>query len=62
MVDRTVELTPDAGTIGSISSFGEDGAGELYVIDYAGEIFCIGTADSGDSAVVIRLIPGAYTA
>ncbi len=34
--DRTAELTPAGGSIGSISSFGEDKDGELYVCDYAG--------------------------
>ncbi len=46
VVDRTLELTPDTGSIGSISSFAEDGAGELYIIDYDGDIFRIGSADS----------------
>ncbi|MEZ5278802.1 MAG: hypothetical protein R3F07_20645, partial [Opitutaceae bacterium] len=46
VVTRTAELTPDAGSIGSVVSFAEDGVGELYLIDYDGEIFRIGTADS----------------
>jgi hypothetical protein len=39
----TDELAPDDGRdIGRISSFGEDNAGELYIIDYGdGEIFKI---------------------
>ncbi|MGH2415911.1 MAG: PQQ-dependent sugar dehydrogenase, partial [Microcystaceae cyanobacterium] len=39
--DRTAEFTPPTGqgAIGNISSFGEDAAGNLYVIDYDGEIF-----------------------
>ncbi|MEE2906654.1 MAG: PQQ-dependent sugar dehydrogenase [Planctomycetota bacterium] len=39
--DRTSELTPNAGAIGAISSFGEDYYGELYICDLNGEIFKI---------------------
>jgi glucose/arabinose dehydrogenase len=43
--DRTAELAPGGGlNIGSISSFGEDAAGELYIVDQVdGEIFRIGS-------------------
>lgn len=34
-------LTPDVGTISNISSFGEDAAGNLYIVDRNGEIFRI---------------------
>lgn len=37
--NRTTKIFPDAGTINRISSFGEDEAGELYIIDLGGEIF-----------------------
>jgi len=38
--DRTAELAPGNGSsIGSIASFGEDGSGELYIVDLGGEIF-----------------------
>lgn len=37
--DRTSELIPDVGSINNISSFGEDAAGELYIVDLDGEIF-----------------------
>lgn len=40
-VNRTAELSPDAGSIESISSFGEDVAGNLYIVDLGGEIFKI---------------------
>jgi glucose/arabinose dehydrogenase len=46
VVNRTSEMTPDTGSIGSISSFAEDGAGELYLIDYDGDIFRIGSTGS----------------
>ncbi|MHC5110072.1 MAG: PQQ-dependent sugar dehydrogenase [Planctomycetota bacterium] len=43
LIDRTEELAPGAGlSIGSISSFGEDACGEIYVCDLAGgEVFKI---------------------
>ncbi|MBI5060652.1 PQQ-dependent sugar dehydrogenase [candidate division KSB1 bacterium] len=42
-MNRTVDLAPDsARVIGDISSFGEDGSGELYLCDLAGgEVFKI---------------------
>lgn len=39
--DRTTELKPAVGAIGNVSSFGEDGMGELYLVDFDGEIFKI---------------------
>ncbi|MBK8914340.1 MAG: PQQ-dependent sugar dehydrogenase [Phycisphaerales bacterium] len=40
--DRTVELAPGGGlTINSITSFGEDAYGELYICDQGGEIYKI---------------------
>ncbi len=36
---RTDDFTPDMGTIDMVSSFGEDDAGNLYVVDFDGEIF-----------------------
>jgi glucose/arabinose dehydrogenase len=41
LTNRTAELVPDVGTITSISSFGEDAYGELYILDHAGEVFKI---------------------
>lgn len=37
------DLTPDAGTIGSIVAFGEDADGNLYIVDIGGEVFRIDT-------------------
>jgi glucose/arabinose dehydrogenase len=35
--DRTAELTPSGDkAVGNVASFGEDGAGELYIVDYSG--------------------------
>lgn len=36
---RNLDFTPDAGTIDQIVSFGEDAAGNLYIVDITGEIF-----------------------
>jgi glucose/arabinose dehydrogenase len=38
---RNVDFTPDAGTIGSLVSFGQDGAGNVYLVDIGGSIFMI---------------------
>jgi len=53
--DRTAELDPSSGSIGSISGFGEDANGEMYICDLGGEVYkiipaptdgacCIGTS------------------
>ncbi|NIJ19583.1 hypothetical protein FHS95_001252 [Sphingomonas naasensis] len=36
---RNPDFAPDAGTIDQLVSFGLDGAGNLYIVDIAGEIF-----------------------
>jgi len=36
---RRADFTPDAGAIGNVASFGVDQAGNLYIVDYDGEIF-----------------------
>jgi len=42
LTERTAELAPGGGlSIGSITSFGEDAAGELYICDRGGEVFKI---------------------
>ena len=43
-IDWTASFTPDIGTIDSISSFGEDATGNLYVVDLDGEVFRVGPA------------------
>ncbi len=40
-IDWTDLLDPDVGQINSISSFGEDAAGNLYILDLGGEVFRI---------------------
>jgi hypothetical protein len=38
---RNEDFLPDAGTIDQLASFGEDSAGNLFLIDLDGEIFMI---------------------
>jgi glucose/arabinose dehydrogenase len=47
--DWTQMLPTDAGTIGGLSSFGEDAAGHLYLVDYAG-----GAVGQGE---IYRVVP-----
>jgi hypothetical protein len=43
LTDRTAMLAPGGGlSINSISSFGEDAAGELYICDLGGEVYRLG--------------------
>lgn len=39
--DWTTELKPNVGAFNNVSSFGEDGSGNLYLVDYDGELFRI---------------------
>ncbi|MDO9369652.1 MAG: PQQ-dependent sugar dehydrogenase [Sphingopyxis sp.] len=38
---RNEDFTPDAGTISSIASFGEDSAGNLFIVGIGGDIFMV---------------------
>jgi glucose/arabinose dehydrogenase len=64
--ERTAELTPDVGTISDIGGFGEDGFGELYIVDRdaasSGEVFKIlagatGVGTTGAPAIGFSLAP-----
>jgi Ca2+-binding RTX toxin-like protein len=50
--ERTSQIVPDVGAVSNPSSFGEDARGNLYIVDFGGEVFKltpIGTsADQGD--------------
>jgi glucose/arabinose dehydrogenase len=37
--ERTSQITTDAGAINNPTSFGEDAKGNLYIVDYDGEVF-----------------------
>jgi glucose/arabinose dehydrogenase len=39
VTDRTSQFTPPEGSIDEIVAFGEDGFGELYIVDLGGEIY-----------------------
>lgn len=38
---RNEDFTPDAGTINQLASFGEDSAGNLFIVDFDGDIFMV---------------------
>lgn len=38
---RNLDFTPDTGTINQLVSFGEDSAGNLYIVDFDGDIFMV---------------------
>lgn len=41
MARRNEDFTPDAGTLNSIASFGEDSAGNLFIVSLGGSIFMV---------------------
>ncbi|MFG0327546.1 MAG: PQQ-dependent sugar dehydrogenase [Phycisphaerales bacterium JB037] len=50
LTDRTAELDPPGSlAISSITSFGEDAQGNLYIVDRGGEVFRIVAADGSDA-------------
>lgn len=51
LVDLTDSVIADAGSIDLISAFGEDSAGNLFVVDYGGEIFEIRDAISSFGSI-----------
>jgi glucose/arabinose dehydrogenase len=40
-INRTADLAPPAATVSSITAFGEDSRGEIYICDRGGEVFKI---------------------
>ena len=55
-VDRTTELTPSVGTLVNISSFGEDGFGEILILETsnAGELYKVVPVNSTASVAATR--------
>ena len=48
LTDRTIQLAPNVGSVDSIASFGEDALGNLYIVDFDGEIFrLVGDTSTG---------------
>ena len=47
LTDWTSRLRPRTGSIGGVSSFGEDAAGNLYIVDLDGEIYRITSLSFG---------------
>jgi glucose/arabinose dehydrogenase len=51
--ERTSQISADVGELNRISSFGEDGAGNLYAVDIEGEVFRLSprstSSDQGDT-------------
>ena len=57
--ERTSQIIADAGAVNNASSFGEDGRGNLYIVDYDGEIFRLTpTVVSADQADVLHGLGG----
>jgi glucose/arabinose dehydrogenase len=50
--DRTAQITTDFGAVNDPSSFGEDARGNLYLVDFDGDVFkltpTVASADQGD--------------
>ncbi len=51
-IDWTDVLTADVGEVNLISSFGEDALGNLYIVDYGGEVFRITSGNVAEQLTV----------
>jgi glucose/arabinose dehydrogenase len=57
--ERTSQIVPDVGTVNLPSSFGEDARGNLYLVDFDGEIFKLTPkVASADQADILRGLGG----
>ena len=57
--ERTSQIVPDFGPVNSPASFGEDGLGNLYLVDFGGDIFKLTpNVTSADQADVLRGLGG----
>jgi glucose/arabinose dehydrogenase len=57
--ERTSQIVPDVGNVNSPSSFGEDARGNLYLVDFGGEIFKLTPiVASADQADILRGLGG----
>jgi glucose/arabinose dehydrogenase len=59
--DRTGQVAVGGGPIGSVSSMGEDGSGNLYIVDYGGKIFRLDlrSGSGPDPRGTLRMFSGA---
>ena len=53
VVDRTSELEPAEGRIDDIVAFGEDGFGEMYIVDLDGEIYQVLPEPGAEASAVV---------
>ena len=51
VVDRTAEFVPPEGTIEQVVAFGENSAGEVYIVDLGGQIFRVPEPANGLATV-----------
>jgi hypothetical protein len=51
-------FTPDVGAIDTVSSFGEDAAGNLYVVDLFGDVFLVPEPGAGLGGFTGLLVVG----
>ena len=57
--ERTSQIIPNVGMVNSPSSFGEDARGNLYLVDFGGEIFKLTPmVASADQADILRGLGG----
>ena len=48
--ERTGQISPDAGSVNNPASFGQDGAGNLYLVDIDGDLFRLTPSIASDDA------------
>jgi glucose/arabinose dehydrogenase len=53
VVERTDELLPDVGALDNPVAFGEDGAGEVYVVDQDGDVYRVAPEPAGALLVAV---------
>ncbi len=52
VTDRTNQFSPPVGTIDNIVAFGEDGFGEMYIVDLSGEVYRVVPEPSGGMMLI----------
>ena len=54
--ERTGELDPAVGSINSISSFGEDGLGEMYIVERSGTVIHVAAGTGLQDGDLVELL------